>query len=213
MSLVDEILPIALIRTHCKLDDVPGVTDEQLSLYRDAAFEACERYTQRIWTRAVRHRQSLPVPRHVPGVFHQVGNGEVRLNYPVVDGIVDVVTGGTTFRTATVPLMGQKIPSVTVIEAASNCCGCGGGESFGLVYAEYNTGTKCAADVPSGIKVGCLKFIAWLVEHPGDQYVPVVAQHGSGVRLKGGNVSGSNNAVIASGAIDDWRRYVQEITY
>lgn len=212
MSLVDDILPIGLIRSHCKLDDVPGVTDEQLVLYRAAAFEACERYTRMVWTRRARHTQPVPVQRLVPGVFMGTAQRAIRLDYPVVDGLVDFISGGSLVKSATVPLMSDLVPAGIVIEAASNCCGCGAdGSQFSSVYAEYNIGPKCADDVPAGIKVGCLKFIAWLVEHPGDEFVPVVAQHGTGVRLNGGNVSGSNNAAVASGALDDWRRYLPSV--
>ena len=38
-------LSLDVIRSHTKTDDIPGVTDEQLALYRAAAIEAAERYT------------------------------------------------------------------------------------------------------------------------------------------------------------------------
>ena len=41
----EKILPMDLIKAHCKIDDLPGITDMQLELYRDASFEAAETYT------------------------------------------------------------------------------------------------------------------------------------------------------------------------
>ena len=41
----DSYLSIGLIRTHTKTDDVPGVSDELLKLYRAAAVEAAEFYS------------------------------------------------------------------------------------------------------------------------------------------------------------------------
>lgn len=52
MADLEELLPLALIRTHTKTDDVPHVTDEQLSLYRSASFEAAEKYTGLVYSRA-----------------------------------------------------------------------------------------------------------------------------------------------------------------
>src|SRR5262245_49243644 len=38
-------LSLDMVRQHTKTDDTPGVTDDMLSLYREAAIEAAELYT------------------------------------------------------------------------------------------------------------------------------------------------------------------------
>jgi hypothetical protein len=38
-------LSIDMIRQHTKTDDIPGVTDDQLLIYRASAVEAAEAYT------------------------------------------------------------------------------------------------------------------------------------------------------------------------
>jgi hypothetical protein len=72
----------------------------------------------------------------------------------------------------------------------------------GLV-ASYRTGFKCPADVPAGIVLGCLLYIAWTVEHPGDE---LLTQRNR-TDLSSLGSQGSNNIARVSGAIELWRSY------
>ena len=69
--------------------------------------------------------------------------------------------------------------------------------------AAYRAGFASADDVPSGIVLGCLQYIAWVVEHPGDE---LLTQRNQIEKSIGGS-SGSNNIAWVSGAIEQWRMF------
>ena len=86
-------LSIDIIRQHTKTDDIPGVTDEQLSLYRAASLEAAECYTgmllsgQRTVTepmKAARAGQRSDWAHRWLNIFKPTYKH--RLQYPVADG-------------------------------------------------------------------------------------------------------------------------------
>ena len=83
-------LSIDAIRSHCKLDDVPGVTDEQLALYRAAAIEAAEKYTGLSLAGQRTVTEPIQGPAHPkPGKMSY----KFTLKYPVADGMVYLYGG------------------------------------------------------------------------------------------------------------------------
>jgi hypothetical protein len=89
----------------------------------------------------------------------------------------------------------------------SNCCNpCSPMMNDGLV-AMYKAGYPSIADVPGGIVLGILQFLAWIVEHPGDELLTMRNR----LDARGGaGVYGTNNIAMASGAIETWRIYDNE---
>lgn len=208
---LDAILPINRIRQYTKTDDVPHVTDDMLRLFRKAAFEAAEEYTglilseQRVVIEAVSsplklrfrvntgmsytHNTQHPIADEFVwyyGAHRNIGNRQL------------YVTPGTTT---------VRIPVTHIAIDASSCCGgpCNEpGINWGMRIM-YRAGYKCQDDVPAGILLGCLKFIAWSVMNPGDTVMTVRNRAGAGEA----GIIGTNNGAWASGAIEQWRIYVR----
>jgi hypothetical protein len=225
---LEQVLPLDLVKVHCKIDDLPGITNSQLELYRQAAFEAAELYTGRMWSTRKKIEQDIKSPRFRGISQAAIARIQVELDYIPVDGVVNI------FGTADNPLfwldgmqlpimrqpMFQTIllpPGVQNFEMANDLmffsfdagrdCGMMGNvrpfEQQGA-RASYVAGPKSAKDVPAGVKLGCLKYIAWSVENPGDAFVPMVIR-------QVGVTTVSNDPAYSSGAIDEWRRHRRNI--
>lgn len=208
---LESLLPLSLIRTHTKSDDVPNVTDEQLVLYRRAAFEACERYTGRLFTEIKVVTENAA---HANRGRMRRDHYKLRLRYRSVDGLI-YLYGGAGGRTQVIraePGTREiRVPVVLdVLDGMGACCDpCGSGRNVNHgLQVMYRAGYDCSKDaVPAGILVGCLKFIAWSVQNPGDEILTVRNRQSS----ESTGIIGTNNGAWASGAIEQWRIYVDEI--
>lgn len=202
------ILPIEMIRQHTKTDDVPNVTDDQIALYRGAAFEAAELFTNTLWS-AVATVQEMAEGQANRRMFRQFTT--TKLTFPSIDGIVTMfgeINRKRQTETIRIPAGTRKIKIPTMFEAmdVSDCCGSGRGAiNFGMNIL-YRTGTPDIKDIPDGIKVGCLKYIAWTQANPGDELLTVRNRLGTTET----GLIGTNDAAWASGAIETWRRYRSE---
>jgi hypothetical protein len=67
----------------------------------------------------------------------------------------------------------------------------------------YFAGYKSPQDVPSGIVLGMLRFIAWSIMRPGDE---LLTQRNR-TSISEGGITGSNNSAWASGALELWVQY------
>ncbi len=216
-------LSIDLIRQHTKTDDIPGTTDELLALYRAAAVGAAEQYTgmllaeQRVVIEPIEGPPSSGSHRHYDPYYYLHGppygglhptkqTYRVRLQYTVSDGIVYLYGGmhpgdntklqvkpGT--RTIHVPVRYGWIDT-------SNCCNpCSSHHLNGGMMAAYRAGFSSPEVVPTGVVLGCLQYIAWVLQHPGDEILTV--RNRRDARSEG--AQGTNNIAIASGALETWR--------
>lgn len=199
---LEQVLSIDMIREHTKTDDTPSVSNAQLALYRQAAFEACELYTGMLFTHTKVIRE--PVTSEYKRGFRRVRKH--RLKFPPADGMIYLYGGGLlqpipvrvseSGRDVTIPIIQEAL------DASSCCSPCSqGGENFGIM-AMYLAGIDCADDIPAIAKMGCLKYIAWAVQNPGDVVMTVRNRAGGGES----GIVGTNNGAWASGAIEDWRQ-------
>lgn len=226
---IEKILPLDLVKLHCKIDDLPGITDPQLSLYRQAALEAAEEYTGRKWIRRERIEQAIESPRFRTIAQAAIARINVELDYLPVNGVVNV------YGTGNQPLYyleGQSLnfmrndyyttiklpPGVQAFEMTNDQMFYSAGAGAGMCYggedsrdfiqqglkAVYISGPPPCDKIPAGLKLGCLKYIAWSVENPGDQFVPMVVR-------QVGVTTVSNDPAFSSGAIDEWRRLRRRI--
>ena len=207
----DARLSLDTIREHTKTDDVPAVTDSQLRLYRRASIESAEHYTGLMLAGQRNILEPIQGPSRVrPGHTHY----NHKLQHPVADGWVylygspapyyfhDNVTFRVPIGTRTI-----KVPIRTGLLDMSNCCDpCSTHNINAGQMAAYKAGFASPDDVPAGVVLGCLQFMAWVVEHPGDELLT------SRNRLEGraGAVAGSNNIALVSGALEIWRQYDPE---
>jgi len=98
-----------------------------------------------------------------------------------------------------------SMPNVFFSQDWQSCCDpCGNGMS--LFRVMYLAGYRCLNDVPKGIILGVLKYVAWCVENPGDVLKTVDDRN----RAPSQFLQGTNNAVWASGALELWRTYVDD---
>lgn len=70
----------------------------------------------------------------------------------------------------------------------------------------YRSGFACADQVPAGVLLGILQYIAWIVEHPGDEVLSVR----NTLSTRGDAIVGTNNVALVSGALETWRQYDPE---
>ena len=196
---LDEYLPLALIRSHCKCDDTPNVTDTQLTFYRDVAFEQAELFTGKFWggPKDIIEKVSRPQLDLI-----RRRTGRIRIHHIPIDGIVRLVGAG--YNAIFVLDAGTTAINLSSREntwsgpgGMENCCSpCSPNQpSYTLEFPSwaYTTGVKCAKDVPAGIKLGCLMFIAWAMENPGDINEP--------------------DCIRASGALNQWKNYKRSIAF
>jgi hypothetical protein len=136
-----------------------------------------------------------------------------RLKYPVADGYIHLYGGthandNTTIR---VPLGARRvqIPIRKDFVDLSNCCNpCSTWNLNGGMMAAYKAGYRCLDDIPAGIIHGMLQFIAWCVEHPGDELLTQRNRVETRAGLAG--LQGSNNIAMVSGALETWVKYDDE---
>jgi hypothetical protein len=201
-------LSLDAIRNHTKTDDTPGVTDAQLRLYRSTAIEAAEMYTGLLLSGQKTVTEPIQGPRFPK---YRKLTYRHRLKYPSADGYIHlygspVQASNRTFR---VPV-GQRyvdVPIVTGYIDLSNCCDpCSSHHLNSGMLAAYKAGFANADAVPTGIVQGCLMFIAWSVEHPGDE---LIGQRNR-IEARSVGVDGSNNVAWVSGALEMWRLYDSE---
>jgi hypothetical protein len=202
---LESMVSLETIRHHTKTEDIPSVTDTQLDLYRRAAFEAAERYTGLLLSKNQRFEEPVKPPRrYVEDARMKVTH---RLRYALAEPQVFVTGPGIReIIQATVGDTTVSIPMQKFGHMLFDCCRpCSDGP--GAVKVMYLAGYADASQVPAGIILGVLKFVAWSVENPGD-VMKTVDQRTS---LADNFLKGSNDGAWASGAIDEWRRYVNEI--
>lgn len=200
---LESVVSIKQIRQHAKLDDHPGQDDSLLTLYRASAFEAAEHYTGRSFTglRTVTQAVAQDITR-----TSWKPTLRVRLHHPTYDGVI-TVTGLPQMMHATGSQIINVEPGSTRIEIPAfnldpMCCVNTGKppESNYGVSIVYRHGISCAEDVPAGIILGVLKYIAWSIMNAGDELMiaqqPILTHQAT-----------SNNAAIQSGAVEQWRQY------
>jgi len=203
-----ERLSIDLIRQHTKTDDVAGVSDEMLKVYRQAAVEAAEMYTGALLTNQKTVTEAIQGPnRPKPGKLTY----RHKLQYPVADGLVHLygsqnINGNHAIRvppnTRTI-----QVPIWTGFIDLSNCCDpCATHHLNADMMAAYKAGYRCPDDVPMGVVLGMLQYVAWILEHPGDILLTVRNKEDNSTK----GLMGSNNIALASGALETWRQYDPE---
>ncbi len=204
---LEAVCPLSMIRTHTKTDDVPHVTDDQLIMYRKTAFEVAEKYTGLLFSGAKRMDEGVDIP-------HRARRREFykyRLKHPSADGIVYLYgsRGGYADRTLHVDRGATviKIPIVIWSPDANPCCGpTGKGEINYDMRIMYLAGYVDITSIPAGIVVGVLKMISWLLANPGDIFVSVMNKTITENQFQ----VGTNNAAVASGALEQWRIYMDD---
>lgn len=198
----DNILPIELIRTHTKTDDVPSVTDDQLRLYRKSSIEAAEQYSGLLINKTVRLTEEVSLPQDI---LYYIGRPKRHsLKYQLADRRVMIRgAAGNYMRefdigTRTIYIE-PRCPSVDF-----SCRN--GPDSYNRTTVTYIAGYASVDAIPGGIVLGCLKFIAWSVSNPGDVLMTVRNTQKS----NNATLIGTNNVAWSSGALELWRQYARE---
>lgn len=200
---LEKLLSLKLIRSHTKTDDKPSVTDDLLRLYRNAAIEAAEIYTGAQWSGISVVRQSVDTDAR-----SRNGKVTIRLKHPTIDGRIVVYGKDIITPIQIIANPGDtkvRVPSVNSI--LDSCCSPCGANNFG-VNLIYRTGWNCENKLPSGIILGCLKYIAWTIQNSGANLVTMNNKRES----SDSGVAGTNDAVWASGAAEQWNYYRQRIS-
>jgi hypothetical protein len=211
-----ELLSIAQIRTHTKTDDTPHVTDDQLNMYRQAAFESACHYTglylgplTNVSEQVLRRRPPNEFPTSQRG-WNQARNSKVvrhKTKYAFAEPYARSYGGVSGENLYTVEL-GSKVVSVRVTPSDNftdpSCCHpCGGlNDGNNITILIYTVGYSNADEVPALVKVGMLKYIAWSVNRPGDELLTIRNR----VSVNESGLTGTNNVAWASGALEMWRQ-------
>lgn len=205
---LDEFIPIELIRQHTKTDDIPSTTDEMLNIYRQAAIESAEQYTGLV----IGGSKSITEIVSIAFTQRSFTRGYVvhDLEHPSMDGLVYLYGYGDTQLIRIKPRTHKiRIPIMAAtLDLSSACCRDTGAENLGKPYSSdtyvlYRTGFNKFSDIPVGIILGCYKYVAWCVTHPGDEILAVRNR----TITRSSLVDGTNNVAWASGALELWRQY------
>jgi hypothetical protein len=201
----EEIVSLEAIREHTKTQDIPTVTDGQLERYRKAACESAELYTGLLLTRNVRQIEIVNPPRRLTHDMRPIIKH--RLEFPAAEPVVYLTAPGV--KQSLPVRVGErtvKIPAHLFSYRMFDCCRpCPTGE--GAMQVLYLAGFTSPEAIPAGIVVGILKYIAWAIENPGDVMRTVENRSSVSDQV----MKGTNDGAWASGAIDEWRRYVSEV--
>lgn len=194
---LEALLPLDLVRAHTKTDDVPHVTDDQLRLYRQAAFEAAQLYT------GVELVGPEFITQNIPPYEGRVRT--VMLEQPAIDGIITLSEGPSSTVLAIAPgaTHVRIAPDLRFIGGGSGGPGCTdtcGSMISGGAFIRYRARKACEPSMQADVKVGCLQFIGWLIGNPGDN---------TDVR----SAADVRSASRASGAINTWRRHCTTIGF
>lgn len=200
------VLSLDLIRAHTKTDDVPAVSDAQLVLYRKAAIEAAQKYTGLLLTKrqaiteavnlqgiaANRYRQlnhfyhTARMPFALPLAYFYGHRNEPPVQVPVIVGERKV-----------------KLPLLIDDFGVNSCCNpCATPVQARLLYS---AGFSCESEIPAAIALGALKYVAHLIENPGDI---AYANTAAGNLADVASMDKVANPAWASGAIEIWRSVV-----
>ncbi|MGL5736575.1 MAG: hypothetical protein ACRCYS_17060 [Beijerinckiaceae bacterium] len=166
----EAILPLELVRVHTKTDDVPHVTDGLLALYREAAFDAAEKYAGlKVSTDGYTTQE----------VEKSSGNDMiVRLKFPAVDGIIQVIDGSNSKTIVATPGASKIVLRAShhdfhdgdiIKTLSSNCCETCVEVAPSSVMLKYKSANCGAPKVSAEMKQAILQYIAWAIENPGDQ--------------------------------------------
>lgn len=195
---LEKILPMDLVREHCRLDDTEVLGDNILRLYRDAAVEAAEGYTgllisEKKWITELVDHPGFDASRREPWFYFTA-------KYPFAHSIgyyYGVLNGGTNIIPLQIGGTSAKLP-ITMATVSMNCCRpCKNASSETFMYM---AGYDCEAKIPARFALGALKYIAHVVENAGDK---------TGILRREVDTWGSNPAQ-ASGAIEIWRTIRQD---
>lgn len=206
---LDEIVSIDMIRVHTKTEDIPAVTDEQIVLYRRAAFESAELYTGLLLMKSQRLEEFVKPPtRDFDNVRKRLVH---RLRYAAAEPHIYVYGPGVRHMLQIeVGTRKVTLPGDVYSHLMFECCRpCGPNGDLGnaSIRVMYLAGFANEKAIPAGIIVGVLKFIAWAIGNPGDEMHTVDGR----VSLAENFLKGTNDGAWASGAIDEWRRYVNDV--
>lgn len=197
LTTYDDLLSLQLIRDYTKTDDNPGVTDDLLKLYRNAAFEAAEEYTGMNFSSAKTINEQA-------GRIHR-RTGRIDLRYPLAQQEVTFYGGSLMSPVIVLGRIGEKhvlFPNghPDRFYTIGDCANCGVETPLMVTYI---TGRSChTGPVPNAILMGVLAYIAWKVENPGDVIMTTRNAQTAGAS----GLQGSNNAALLSGALDEWAR-------
>lgn len=206
---LEELVPIELIRTHTKTDDVPHVTDEQLRLYRKTAFESAMQYSGLYLGKKVQIIEAAKIRVSRTGFAqHRRRHRKHKLDYPAAEPVVYVWSNNSASRTTLHIDTGTRIvllPIHQIENPLASCCSPCGNEfdQRSTLQLMYVAGYSCVDDVPAGIVLGILKYIAWSVMRPGDELLTIRNR----TSVEEGGLRGTNNAAWASGALELWMQY------
>jgi hypothetical protein len=193
----EKILPLSLIREHARIDDLSGIQDDLLKIYRDAAFETAETFTGVLWFGIYNIKQKMPT-RSYQTTFINRPQKPIKLEYMPLEPYIRV--GSSVVRNPTL----SNLVNLDVHLDLTCCDPCGGRAS----EISYKAGKPCGFDYPPKLILGLLKYCAWCVEHPGDELTFLINAYGSPVG-QGSRISkGTNNPLYASGAAEEWKPFI-----
>lgn len=200
---LEQMVPIARIREHLKIDDIVSFTDDQLALYRMAAFEAAEQYSGFYLGKRKYVREAINIP--ISKVSRRGYTHHTK--FPIEDDYVQLI--GSPQSNANGPISVEKgshkvrVPLANLDLEISMCCRpCASGNPGGS-QVHYYTGFTKIEEVPAGVILGIMKYIAWAANNPGDEFLSVQ----NDLKSRGSTLQGTNNIAWASGALELWRQY------
>lgn len=189
------ILPLVLIREHTRTDDVATVSDNLLAFYRKAALQAAEAYTGLRLTSMEFVTEAVPPPRRDP--YREAVFFKFNTQHTIAQSF-GYYYGATPRATQVALQVGSRVAMLPYVmsEMFNNCCA--PTDQTKQARLGYYAGFSCEAAMPAAIQIGALKYIAHLLNNPGD-----ASMAARGVANQ--SQLGADNPAVASGALEIWR--------
>lgn len=222
----EKIVPLQMIREHTNTDDVPHVSDALLSVYRRASLEAAQQYTGLLLT----GRETITEDVNVPNPFgsrremmHWARGGydysgptsakpfQFTAKYAFAQNFAIFwgTQGSQRHRIEVTPGTRLAMLPATNVDILSRCCDPWHQPGPEINKIMYVAGFADECAIPAGIALGCLKYIAHVIENAGDVPMVTTAQGNSGPSNT--LLNQASNPALASGAIDIWRNVAPQV--
>lgn len=203
---LNELVSIDMLRQHTKTEDIPSVTDEQIALYRKAAVQSAEKYTGKM----LLGTKSIVEPVDLPGNAASTNRRSNHFYHTAKNQFSSPIAWlyGHKNRAPVqvqAPVGERRIKLPLIIDTFGIGC-CNPCADIPQSQLLYTAGYSCIEEMPAGIALGVLKYVAHVMENAGDIVVATNEAGGSSTGSMG--VGAAADPAVASGALAIWRATV-----
>lgn len=178
-ELQDKLLPLSIIRSFTQTDDDVYVTDDELIIFRGAAFSALEKYTNISFSGVKDIQERVEILQSREGYIYPQN---IKLKHPCTSSYVVIKLDSGAIYKEYVPIGEKSLRFIPrEMDLYLNNCSF---SPYATVF--YKTGYDCPKELDENIKLGLLSFINYYFKNKNDTKL-------------------LEKAAVLSGALDLWK--------